>query len=204
MVTAITGAAIHDIVKNRTKARSQNFTYICSAKVQGIGAEQEIVAGIETLESNSEIDFIIAGRGGGSIEDLWAFNKEEVAMAFYHSQKPIISAVGHEVDILLSDFTADVRAATPTQAVELSVPELSYYEKEIQSRYDRLQFMGKQYLLKKKTGLTKEKAGICLATFPKKLKTINENSYIEKNDYKKVWRLSWKERQKYHLFFGNL
>lgn len=123
VVTALTGAALQDIIKTTRKRFNSINIYIYPAKVQGIGAEQEIIKGIETLNKIDEIDFIIAGRGGGSIEDLWAFNDEDVAMAFFNSKKPIISAVGHEIDFLLSDLTADKRAATPTQAIELSVPE---------------------------------------------------------------------------------
>lgn len=122
IVTAYTGAAFHDIV-NTTRKRFENIDiYIYSAKVQGVGAKEEIVKGIETLNKIPEIDLIIAGRGGGSVEDLWAFNEEEVARAFFQSEKPIISAVGHEIDNLLSDLVADVRAATPTQAIEISIP----------------------------------------------------------------------------------
>ena len=106
VVTALTGAALQDIIKTTRKRFNSINIYIYPAKVQGIGAEQEIIKGIETLNKIEEIDFIIAGRGGGSVEDLWAFNEEEVAMAFFNSKKPIISAVGHEIDFLLSDLTA--------------------------------------------------------------------------------------------------
>lgn len=114
VVTALTGAALQDIIKTTRKRFDTINIYIYPAKVQGQGAEQEIIKGIETLNKIEEIDLIIAGRGGGSIEDLWAFNDEDVAMAFFNSKKPIISAVGHEIDFLLSDLTADKRAATPT------------------------------------------------------------------------------------------
>lgn len=123
VVTAYTGAAIQDIIKTIKKRDNTINIYVYPAKVQGVGAEAEIIKGIETLNKIKEIDLIIAGRGGGSIEDLWAFNDKNVALAFFNSKKPIISAVGHEIDNLLSDLTADARAATPTQAVELSVPE---------------------------------------------------------------------------------
>ena len=96
--------------------------YVYPAKVQGDGAIEEIIEGIKTLDKIPEIDLIIAGRGGGSIEDLWAFNEEKVAMAFYNCKKPIISAVGHEIDFLLTDLVADVRAATPTQSAEIAIP----------------------------------------------------------------------------------
>lgn len=123
VVTAYTGAAIQDIIKTVKKRDNTISIYAYPAKVQGVGAEAEIIKGIKTLNKIEEIDLIIAGRGGGSIEDLWAFNDKDVALAFFNSKKPIISAVGHEIDNLLSDLTADARAATPTQAVELSVPE---------------------------------------------------------------------------------
>lgn len=123
VVTAYTGAAIQDIIKTIKKRDNTINIYAYPAKVQGVGAEAEIIKGIKTLNKIEEIDLIIAGRGGGSIEDLWAFNDKDVALAFFNSKKPIISAVGHEIDNLLSDLTADTRAATPTQAVELSVPE---------------------------------------------------------------------------------
>ncbi|MDR3258582.1 MAG: exodeoxyribonuclease VII large subunit, partial [Fusobacteriaceae bacterium] len=123
VVTAITGAAVQDIIKTIKKRDNSINIYIYPAKVQGQGAVDEIVAGIKRLDQIEEIDIIIAGRGGGSIEDLWAFNEREVVMAFFNCKKPIISAVGHEIDFLLSDMVADVRAATPTQAVEICVPE---------------------------------------------------------------------------------
>lgn len=122
VVTALTGAAFHDIV-HTTRKRFPNINiYLYPAKVQGLGAEKEIAKGIETLDKIEELDLIIAGRGGGSIEDLWAFNKREVIESFYKCKKPIISAVGHEIDTLLSDLVADERAATPTQAAEIAIP----------------------------------------------------------------------------------
>lgn len=122
VVTSLNGAALHDIINTARKRMNNIDIYVYPAKVQGPGSVEEIVRGIEVLNKIPEIDFIVAGRGGGSIEDLWAFNEEEVALAFYNSKKPIISAVGHEIDFLLSDLTADVRAATPTQSVEIAVP----------------------------------------------------------------------------------
>lgn len=123
VVTALTGAALQDIIKTTRKRFNSINIYVYPAKVQGIGSKEDIIKGIEALNKIEEIDFIIAGRGGGSIEDLWSFNEEEVAMAFFNSKKPIISAVGHEIDFLLTDLVADARAATPTQAVEMSIPD---------------------------------------------------------------------------------
>lgn len=200
VVTALTGAAVQDIIKTIRKRDPRIDVYIYSAKVQGTGAEQEIIAGIEALNRIPEIDFLIAGRGGGSVEDLWAFNKEEVALAFYHSQKPIISAVGHEVDILLSDFTADVRAATPTQAVELSVPELEQYYQEIQARYTKLQLLGKQSLLRKKQDLQKRSQNYYLQHFPKSFENYKrELMYREEQLQRNVKWILERKKQEHHL-----
>ncbi len=200
VVTAITGAAVQDIIKTIRKRDPRIDVYIYSAKVQGTGAEQEIIAGIEALNRIPEIDFLIAGRGGGSVEDLWAFNKEEVAMAFYHSKKPIISAVGHEVDILLSDFTADVRAATPTQAVELSVPELEQYYQEIQTRYTKLQLLGRQCLLRKRQELQRRSQNYSLQHFPKSFESYKRDLMYREEQLRRgmEWILEQK-KQEHHL-----
>lgn len=134
VVTSLNGAALHDII-NTTRKRMKNIDiYVYPAKVQGPGAVEEIVKGIETLDKIDEIDLIIAGRGGGSIEDLWAFNEEQTALAFFNCKKPIISAVGHEIDFLLTDFTADVRAATPTQSIEIAVPVRADIDSMLENR----------------------------------------------------------------------
>ena len=123
VVTSGSGAAVRDII-NTARNRFENINiYVYPAKVQGDGACEEIKQGIEALNKIEEIDVIIAGRGGGSIEDLWAFNEEKVVKAFYNSKKPIVSAVGHEIDFLLTDFVADKRAATPTHSSEIIIPE---------------------------------------------------------------------------------
>ena len=122
VVTSSNGAGLYDIITTSRKRMDNINIYVYPAKVQGEGAIEEIIEGIKTLDKIPEIDLIIAGRGGGSIEDLWAFNEEKVAMAFYNCKKPIISAVGHEIDFLLTDLVADVRAATPTQSAEIAIP----------------------------------------------------------------------------------
>ncbi len=123
IVTAKTGAAIQDII-NITKRRNPYVQLILyPALVQGEGAAQTVAAGIRTLDKLG-VDTIIVGRGGGSIEDLWAFNEEIVARAIYECQTPVISAVGHETDVTIADFVSDLRAPTPSAAAELAVPDI--------------------------------------------------------------------------------
>lgn len=123
IVTASTGAAIQDIV-NISKRRNPYVQLILyPAQVQGMGAAETIVKGIHELDKLG-VDTIIIGRGGGQIEDLWAFNEESVAKAIYECSTPIISAVGHETDITISDFVSDLRAPTPSAAAELAVNEI--------------------------------------------------------------------------------
>lgn len=125
IVTAKTGAAIQDII-NISKRRNPYVELILyPAKVQGDGAAQTIVNGIKALDKYG-VDTIIVGRGGGSIEDLWAFNEEIVARAIYACKTPIISAVGHETDVTICDFVADLRAPTPSAAAELAVYDISH------------------------------------------------------------------------------
>ena len=119
IVTSPTGAAVRDMLRILKRRNAAIDVLIYPAKVQGIGAAEEIAEGIHTLNERGGIDVIIIGRGGGSIEDLWAFNEETVARAIAGSKIPIVSAVGHETDFTIADFTADVRASTPSNAAEL-------------------------------------------------------------------------------------
>lgn len=123
VVTAAGGAAIRDII-NVAKRRNPAVKLIISpSPVQGQGAAEEIAAAIEALNRRGSVDVIIVGRGGGSIEDLWAFNEEVVARAVRASAIPVVSAVGHETDFTICDFAADLRAPTPSAAAELCVPD---------------------------------------------------------------------------------
>ena len=121
IITAPTGAAIRDILSTIKRRYPICETILFPAVVQGEKAAPSIVKQLETAQ-NYDLDVIICGRGGGSIEDLWAFNEEIVAQAIYNSKIPIISAVGHEVDFTIADFVADLRAPTPTGAAEMAVP----------------------------------------------------------------------------------
>lgn len=123
IVTASTGAAIKDILSTIKRRYPLCETILFPSLVQGDGAKEDIVRQIKKAQEY-DLDTLIVGRGGGSIEDLWAFNEEIVIRAIYDSRIPVISAVGHEPDVTLADFVADVRAATPTGAAELAVPNI--------------------------------------------------------------------------------
>lgn len=124
VVTSGQGAVIHDIMVKIRERMPSLPVYLVETRVQGEGAAQEIAAGIQLLNQFGKVDVIIVGRGGGSLEDLWAFNEEAVVRAIFASQIPVVSGVGHEVDVSLSDLVADVRAPTPTAAAEMIVPKL--------------------------------------------------------------------------------
>jgi exodeoxyribonuclease VII large subunit len=122
LVTSDRGAAVHDMLRIINDRFPDRRIVICPVKVQGEGAAREISEAIAGLNRLAEVDVVIVGRGGGSLEDLWAFNEEIVARAIYASRVPVVSAVGHEVDFTIADFVADVRAPTPTAAAEMVVP----------------------------------------------------------------------------------
>lgn len=137
IVTAATGAAIQDII-NISKRRNPYVQLILyPAQVQGTGAAESIVRGIKTLDKLN-LDVIIVGRGGGSIEDLWAFNEEIVARAIYACSTPVISAVGHETDFTIADYVADLRAPTPSAAAELAVNDYISFSNMIQDYKRRI------------------------------------------------------------------
>jgi len=119
VVTSAAGAVLHDIAAT-IRRRMPSLRIVCAdVRVQGKGAAEEIVRGIELLNSRDEVEIIVVARGGGSLEDLWAFNEEAVVRAIFASKKPVISGVGHEVDVTLADFASDLRAPTPTAAAEI-------------------------------------------------------------------------------------
>ncbi|MFB3902931.1 MAG: exodeoxyribonuclease VII large subunit [Acidobacteriota bacterium] len=119
IVTSPSGAAIQDILRILKRRNNTLDVLIFPAKVQGAGAAEEVARGVQYLNTRSDLDVIIVARGGGSLEDLWAFNEEVVARAIYASRLPVISAVGHEIDFTIADFVADLRAPTPSAAAEI-------------------------------------------------------------------------------------
>ena len=138
VVTAPTGAAVQDIRNISLRREPYLQIILYPALVQGEGAADSIVRGIHMLDQ-AEVDVIIVGRGGGSIEDLWAFNEEKVARAIFECRTPIISAVGHETDFTIADFVADLRAPTPSAAAELAVADFRQILQNIAGLRDRMQ-----------------------------------------------------------------
>lgn len=162
VITASTGAAVKDIISTINRRFPLTEIILFPTLVQGVGAKENIVKMINKA-NESDVDVIILGRGGGSIEDLWAFNEEIVARAIYNSNKPIVSAVGHEIDFTISDFVSDMRAPTPTGAAELVVPSkveiqsylndykgriISVINKKIKSYTDTFSKLKSTYILK--------------------------------------------------------
>jgi len=133
IVTSPRGAAIIDILRTLERRFARLHILIYPVKVQGEGAADEIVEGIDYFSQRPDMDVIIVGRGGGSIEDLWAFNEEKVARAIFGCAIPVISAVGHEIDFTISDFVADIRASTPTAAAETVIEKEASFEEKIEN-----------------------------------------------------------------------
>ncbi len=138
IVTSSAGAAIHDMLRILKKRYPLTKVRLLPVRVQGAEAPGEIAAAIRYANRFQLADLLIVGRGGGSIEDLWAFNDERVALAIYHSEIPVISAVGHEPDVTISDYVADLRAATPSNAAELAVTDQEALRQTLDSYSDTM------------------------------------------------------------------
>ncbi len=138
IVTSSAGAAVHDMIRILRRRYPLAKVLLLPVRVQGVEAPPEIVGAIRYANRWKLADVLITGRGGGSIEDLWAFNDERVARAIYESEIPVISAVGHEPDVTISDFVADRRASTPSNAAELAVPDMTELLRYLQGAGDRM------------------------------------------------------------------
>jgi exodeoxyribonuclease VII large subunit len=166
------------------------------ASVQGVNAAPQIVDGINYFSNHKNVDVVIIGRGGGSLEDLWPFNEEAVARAVFHCEIPIISGVGHEVDFSISDFVADARAATPTHAAVMAVPDINEVNMKIEDLSRRLQLNTKgalQFYKDKVTNLAKsyallavqqkmENARNKISSFEERLKNRTSSSIRNQKD----------------------
>lgn len=150
VITASTGAAVRDIINILTRRYKCSDVVLYPVLVQGEGAAESIAGAIKYFNEKSSTDVLIVGRGGGSIEDLWAFNEEIVARAIYESEIPIISAVGHETDFTIADFVADLRAPTPSAAAELAVPSCDDLIERLVAAQNRLKVGMKKSLENKK------------------------------------------------------
>lgn len=154
IVTSSAGAAIHDMIRILRKRYPLTKVLLLPVRVQGEEAPREIAVAIRYANKYQLADLLIVGRGGGSIEDLWAFNDERVAMAIYQSDIPVISAVGHEPDVTISDYVADLRAATPSNAAELAVPDQDVLRQTLDSMLDSMSVSMKRQLKNARNHLT--------------------------------------------------
>lgn len=178
VITSPTGAAIKDII-NVTKRRNRNVEIVIyPALVQGINASRDIIKGIETLNGIGDIDIIILARGGGSIEELWCFNDESLALAVYNSKKPIITGVGHEIDYTIVDFVGDRRAPTPSAAAEIAVFNLEEFKNKILSYKNTMSVIVNMILMEKRSKLDLMKKNLS-ANSPRVL-IVNEYNNIDR------------------------
>jgi exodeoxyribonuclease VII large subunit len=188
VATSPTSAVLHDILTVLKRRYPVNILFIATV-VQGESAAQSIVNSIESL-NRTDVDVIILGRGGGSIEDLWAFNEEVVARAIFNSRIPIISAVGHETDYTICDFVADVRAPTPSAAAEIAVPERQELANQISRLRERLIENEKRYLSDMQTRISGLGSGIdprlLLERVTQYLQYIDELAQKQTSDFRRL------------------
>ncbi len=179
VLTSQTGSVIRDIINVSTRRNPNVYIRLLPVPVQGDGAAEKIAEGIEYMNKNKLADVLILARGGGSLEDLWPFNEEIVAHSIYNSEIPIISAVGHETDFTIADFTADLRAPTPSAAAELAISDVYEVKRKINSYQDRLRMS-----LIKKVEIMKLRYDKCMASvvFRDPLRKINDN-YLRIDNY---------------------
>lgn len=179
VLTSQTGAVIRDIINVSTRRNPNVHIRLLPVPVQGAGASEKIAKAIELMNEKKIADVIIIARGGGSLEDLWPFNEEEVARAIYNSEIPIISAVGHETDFTISDFVSDLRAPTPSAAAELAVPDVYELKNTIKIYENRF-----RNSLIKKIELMKLRYEKCMqSSIFKKPKRFIEDNYIKIDNY---------------------
>lgn len=204
VVTASTGAAIHDIIRN---ARLQNpgvEIILCPAIVQGAAAAKSIARAIRQIDELG-LDLLIVGRGGGDIEDLWCFNEEEVADAIFQAKTPIISAVGHETDVTIADFVADLRVATPTEAAKKACFSMADTKDELYRREEEFDYRMNDILHRKRMQL--EKYGETMKSFSpeEKLKALRERmTYLESTMHQRMKYAIEGARQKISSLAGLL
>ena len=178
IITSAAGAAIMDMLRILGKRYPLTRVKLLPVRVQGAEAPAEIAGAIRYANRYQVADLIITGRGGGSMEDLWAFNDERVARAIYDSEIPVISAVGHEPDVTIADYVADLRAATPSNAAELAVPDKA----ELESRFARFESLLKSALTAKYERASARLAGVLSSRFFKSPETVITERRAERAD----------------------
>lgn len=186
IVTSATGAAIEDMKKVASARWNLCELVLIPTLVQGDGSKEDIASSIKFADTIS-CDIIIVGRGGGSIEDLWSFNSEIVADAIYEAKTPIISAVGHEIDYLISDFVADVRAATPSNAIEIALPNRNDYLLNIVSNIEEFENRMRNIFQRKEIELENIKKLISMNSIESKISFIQNQIKLLKESYRTIF-----------------
>lgn len=204
VITSPTGAAIRDIIHTIERRYPLTKLILYPTLVQGEGAKKDIVDNISRANEDQLVEVLIVGRGGGSIEDLWAFNEREVVEAIYSSKIPIISAIGHETDFTLADFVSDLRAPTPTAGAELATPDVAVLKKTIITYHDQIKNYLNSVIKLKQTALVYLDERLSLRH---PLKTIQESKkYYNKlnSDLTKIfsWKLENKRNQLSHINYA--
>ncbi|MCL0080993.1 exodeoxyribonuclease VII large subunit [Peptococcaceae bacterium] len=206
IVTSPTGAVIKDILEIIARRWPLSELILAPVSVQGENAPLDICRGIEKMNQSTNVDVIIVGRGGGSLEELWAFNTEIVARALYNSRIPIISAVGHETDITIADYVADVRAITPSAAAEMVVPDRREIEQYLQALHLRSQRAITHYNMQCRHRLQQlEKSKVFQA--PGQVLTDNYRQYLDtlQQQLSKNMAMLWNyKREQLGILFGVL
>ena len=174
IVTSPTGAAICDMLRILKRRNASLHVLIYPAKVQGLGAAEEIAAGVRYFNTRNDVDVVILGRGGGSMEDLWAFNEEIVARVIFKSRIPVISAVGHEVDFTIADFVADLRAPTPSAAAEMVSGAREDLRATVQSLRGRLAQAMRLQIEKRRSSLERLSRNRAFEVAPNKVRELQQ------------------------------
>lgn len=199
IVTSPTGAVIQDMIQIIQRRFENVAILLYPVRVQGEGASEEIVSGIRYFNRMKNVDVIIVGRGGGSLEDLWAFNEEELARAIYSSKLPVISAVGHETDYTISDFVADLRAPTPSAAAELVVKDKKEVKRELLYLKNRLETLISTLLGEARADLSYHHRR--MPDFQKKVEDyfLKVDDLINRSRKALRWTLKRKDEKRIHL-----
>lgn len=201
ILTSQTGAVIRDIINVSTRRNPNVVLRLLPVPVQGEGAAQKIAEGIQFMNREKLADVLILARGGGSLEDLWPFNEEVVAHSIYHSEIPIISAVGHETDFTIADFVADLRAPTPSAAAELAVPDIYEVKQKIIAYENRL----RQSLMKKVQVMRlRYQKSMSSFVFKEPTRRIQENYIRMDNKVKQLENLMKTKQEKEKTRYGKL